>query len=298
MSECSGPSGRGARICRGITRRHARTFYLASHGLSRSVRAHAYAVYGFCRWADDGVDCASTPEEAAARLDLAREALDLAYGTESAPPGLAAFRATVRSRGVPRHLFDALLDGMAMDLTTTRYADFAALDLYCYRVAGVVGLMMAHVFGFRHERCLPHALALGTAMQLTNILRDVREDYERGRIYLPEDELAEAGITEPQIAEGRSDEPFRAFMRDQIARARRCYEEAEAGISDLTGASSRLTVRLMGRMYGAILGEIEALDCDVFRARAVVPRAKKIAIMASCGAATIAESALRAWARR
>lgn len=284
---------RGARVCRRITRHHAKTFYLASHGLPRSVRAHAYAVYGFCRWADDGVDCARTAEEATQRLDGARAALDAAYGVGTLPAGLGEFRETVRDRGIPKRLFLDLLDGMAMDLTITRYADFAELDLYCYRVAGVVGLMMAHLFGFRHDRCLPHAVALGTAMQLTNILRDVREDFARGRIYLPLDEMQRFGVTEDQIGNGQADGPFRDLMRFQIARARRYYGDAQQGIPDLVGASSRLTVRLMGRMYGGILGEIERLDLDVFRARASVPMGRKLAIAAGCGVATCAEMMMR-----
>jgi len=285
----------GARICRRITRHHAKTFYLASHGLPRAVRAHAYAVYGFCRWADDGVDCALNSDDATRKLDLAREALDRAYGSGPVAAGLSAFRRTVKARGIPRSLFDDLLDGMAMDLTITRYADFAALDVYCYRVAGVVGLMMTHVFGYRHERCLPRALALGTAMQLTNILRDVREDFERGRIYLPLDELARFGVSEAQLAQHRVDDRFRAFMAFQVDRARRYYREAEAGIPDLIGASSRLTVRLMGRMYGGILGEIERRNYDVFGGRASVSRPRKMATIAACGAETLGESIGRAW---
>ena len=130
---------RGARVCRRITREHARTFYFASACLPRPTRAHAYAVYGFCRWADDGVDSARDRAEAARRLDHARDVLDLAYGSGPAPPGLLAFRRTVRARSIPRELFEDLLDGMAMDLDLARYPDFASLDLYCYRVAGWSG---------------------------------------------------------------------------------------------------------------------------------------------------------------
>ncbi|MDB5349906.1 MAG: Phytoene synthase [Planctomycetota bacterium] len=285
----------GVRICRRITRHHAKTFYFASQCLPHQVRAHAYAVYGFCRWADDGVDCASDAAEAERRLQFAREALDTAYGHGAAAPGLLAFRKTVRERGIPRNLFDALLDGMKMDLSVTRYEDFAALDLYCYRVAGVVGLMMTHVFGFRHDRCLPRAVALGTAMQLTNILRDVREDFERGRIYLPRDEMARFGVTERQIAEGRMDDRFRDFARFQVDRARRLYDEAEDGVRDLIGDASRLTVRVMGRMYGGILQEIERRDGDVFRSRAFVPMRRKMATLGACQLATWRESLGRVW---
>ena len=285
----------GLKICKRITRHHAKTFYFASQCLPRKVRSHAYAVYGFCRWADDGVDCAQDDHDAARRLLYAREVLDAAYETGAVPDGLLAFRHTVKTRGIPKPLFEALLDGMEMDLTVTRYADFAALDRYCYRVAGVVGLMMTHVFGFRNERCLPRAEALGTAMQLTNILRDIREDHERGRIYLPLDEMKRFGVTETHLAEGIVDEPFRAFLRFQIDRASAFYEEARAGIHDLNGESSRLTVRVMGRVYGGILQEIERLNGEVFQTRAHVPTIRKLTMLGSCQAANWRESAKRFW---
>lgn len=286
---------RGARVCRAITRRHARTFYFASACLPRPTRAHAYAVYGFCRWADDGVDAAADRVEAAGRLDLAREALDLAYADGPAPPGLLAFRRTVRARSIPRDLFDALLDGMEMDLDVTRYATFAELDRYCYRVAGVVGLMMTHIFGYRSDCCLPDALALGTAMQLTNILRDVGEDLTLGRVYLPQDELARFGVDEAQLIGGRVDDAFRALMRFQVDRAQRYYRQAEAGIPWLVGDSSRLTVRVMGRVYGGILGAIERQDYDVFRNRARVSTPRKFVTLAACQAETALDAARRFW---
>jgi 15-cis-phytoene synthase len=290
-----GHSGRGARLCRRITRRYAKTFYFASACLPRPTRAHAYAVYGFCRWADNAVDDARSPAEAAARLDHARRALDLSYSDAQVPPGLEEFRSTVERCSIPRSLFDELLEGMAMDLEQVRYPDFAALDLYCHRVAGVVGLMMTHVFGYRDPRCLPHARALGTAMQLTNILRDVAEDGLRGRIYLPQDELGRFGVSEAQLLEGRVDDGFRALMRFQIERARRYYAESEAGVPWLVGDASRLTVRVMGRLYAGILDAIEELEYDVFRARAHVPFARKLATLAACQAETWQDRARRYW---
>jgi phytoene synthase len=287
---------RGARVCRRITRHHARTFYFASACLPRPTRRHAYAVYGFCRWADNGVDDARDRFEAATRLYHARRALDLAYSRSVAPPGLLAFRRTVRLRSIPRHLFDDLLDGMEMDLDVTRYDDFAGLDRYCYRVAGVVGLMMTHVFGYRSDRCLPNALAMGTAMQLTNILRDVAEDYRMGRVYLPQDELSRFGVEESDLAEGRVDDRFRSLMRFQIERARRYYAESEAGIPWLIGESSRLTVRVMGRLYGGILGAIERQDYDVFRTRARVSTPRKLATLAACQVETARDAWQRFWA--
>ena len=241
------------------------------------------------------MDEASDAEEAARRLDDARRALDLAYSDGPASGGIAAFRRTVREREIPRSLFDDLLDGMAMDLSIDRYPDYPALDTYCYRVAGVVGLMMTHVFGYRGATCFPEALALGRAMQLTNILRDVGEDLGRGRIYLPQDELAAFGVSEADLASGRVDEGFRALMRFQIDRARRFYEGSERGVASLLGASSRLTVRVMGRLYGGILDEIEGLDFDVFRNRARVSTARKLRLLAACQLETLGDELRRAW---
>ena len=275
-------SSRGMAICRGITRRYARTFHFASYCLPRQVRTHAYAVYGFCRWADNAVDDARDPSEALVRVERARQALDDAYGTVPVSDGLRAFRWTVRQRGIPRQPFDALLDGMAMDLTIDRYPDHAALDLYCHRVAGVVGIMMSYVFGFRHERCLVQAEQLGRAMQLTNILRDVAEDLSMSRIYLPQDSLARHGVTEADLREGRVSEGFRRLMAEWIGRARELYRASDAGIPDLIGWSSRLTVKVMGNLYGGILDEIEALDYDVFRHRAHVTTTRKLTRLGRC----------------
>ena len=287
---------RGARVCRRITRHYAKTFYFASACLPRPTRAHAYAVYGFCRWADNGVDDARDRAEAAARLDEARRALDLAYGDRlDIAPGLRAFRRTVQIRQVPRHLFDDLLAGMAMDLDIARYPDFAALDRYCYHVAGVVGLMMTHVLGFTSDRCIPNALALGTAMQLTNILRDVAEDFGLGRVYLPQDELARFNVAEADLAAGTMTDPLRNLIRFQIARARAYYTQAEAGIPLLDGDAARLTVRVMGRAYAGILGAIERQDLDVFRSRARVSTPRKLAVLAGCEADTARDAWRRFW---
>lgn len=282
IQECDATAADGLRICRQVTRRYAKTFYLASHFLPREVRNHAYAVYGFCRWADNAVDEAGTSDEARLNLERVRSMLEVAYSDNPAASGLLAFRRTIRMREIPKPLFDALLDGMEMDLTTHRYPDFPALELYCYRVAGVVGRMMAHVFGYRHERCFPHAEALGTAMQLTNILRDVREDLDRGRVYLPQDELARFGVTEGQLAMGQVDDKLRQLMRFQIDRARKYYREAEAGIADLDGVAARITVRVMGRLYAGILDAIENLDHDVFQSRARVSRTRKLGLVSIC----------------
>jgi phytoene synthase len=155
--------------------------------------------------------------------------------------------------------------------------------------------MMTHVFGFRDESCFPQAIALGTAMQLTNIARDVGEDLDRGRIYLPLDELARFGVTPESLEARRADAPFRSLMRFQVERARGYYREATGGVPLLATLSGRLTVRVMGRLYGGILEEIEAIDYNVLERRAFVPTSRKLALLARCQAETLAESARRFW---
>lgn len=279
----------GQRVCKRITAHYARTFYFASHCLPRATRTHAYSIYAFCRWADNAVDDAEDLDDAHRRLNLARSALDSAYGTGPLPAGLTAFRATVHQRSIPRDLFEELLEGMAMDLVKSRYNSWPELDLYCYRVAGVVGLMMTHAFGFDDPSCFTQAKSLGTAMQLTNILRDIGEDYDRGRIYLPSDEMVRFGITEHQIADKRRNTQSDEFLKFQIQRARGHYELAESGICHVLGSTHRMTIRVMGHLYGLILNEIEKLDYDIFKTRARVSKNRKLMGLAGCQLRTWAE---------
>ena len=241
------------------------------------------------------MDDAQNLAEAQARLSLANQALNAAYSDQPLPAGLAAFRWTVQARDIPRELFEELLEGMAMDLVNNRYNNWPELDLYCYRVAGVVGLMMTHVFGYDDPDCFAQAKALGNAMQLTNILRDIGEDHDRGRIYLPQDELQRFGLDDQAIAEKRCSPEFRQFMKFQVARARDYYRQAESGIAHVQGSSHRMTIRVMGHLYGLILNEIEKLDYDIFRTRARVSGRRKLAALAGCQTRTWAEDIRLAW---
>jgi len=177
-----------------------------------------------------------------------------------------------------------MIQGMRMDLARSRYATFDDLYLYCYRVAGTVGLMTVPVMGVSPDSVADlgtvyaGALALGVANQLTNILRDVGEDARRGRIYLPQDELAMAGISEADIFAGRVTDEWRGFMKGQIARARSYYRQAEQGAAELN-QESRWPVWASLLLYRQILDEIEANDYDNFTKRAYVPKAKKLAAL-------------------
>jgi phytoene synthase len=280
----------GYRRARSLTRTHARSFSLAAWALPSPQRDAARALYAFCRRLDDLVD---EPAPSLARrqpLVEARALVSAVHGTGALPDvgppwdltELAALRDTVRRWDIPEGPFHHLIVGVEMDLTERRYATFAALDLYCFRVAGTVGLMLAPVFGYTRPRALAAAADLGRAMQLTNILRDVREDFERGRVYLPQDELAAFGVTEDDLARGRMSGRMKRLLAWQIERARRYYAIGGAGIRLLRGVRARLTVRLMTALYADILRTIEDADYDVFRERAVVSGRRKAALVARC----------------
>ena len=275
--------------CRQMTRHHAKTFYFASHALPAQKRADAYAIYAFCRYVDDQVDLA--PDEAARQQAIAKlgELLRAAYcSQDEAPmpagplPWLPAFRETTRRRAIPAKYFEELIAGVEMDLGRVRIQTWQELDKYCYHVASVVGLIMVHVLTEPAPDLLRPARDLGTAMQLTNILRDIGEDWQRDRVYLPADELARYHLGDEDIAQQRNDEMFRAMMRSQIDRARDYYRAAEPGILALPADGSRYCARLMSTVYGAILDEIEWADYDVFsrRVRVSLPRKIRLAAVA------------------
>jgi len=267
--------------CRQATRTHATSFFFASRLLPARKKSAAYALYAFCRWVDDAFDeieHARQPPDAAA---LART-LDEILAGRSPLPFAPAFAAMTREHGIERDWCRDLIEGCARDRVPLRLRDLAELEVYCYYVASVVGIMMSRIFGLRDASLLPRAVEMGLAMQLTNILRDVREDYERGRIYLPAEDLARFGVTEEQLRAGRVDESWRALMRFEIARARAWYAGAELGLPGLDGDGSRMTARVIGRLYAGILDEIEKHDYDVFSARRYVPTPRKCVILAQC----------------
>jgi len=240
--------------CQKLTRHHAKTFYFASHVLPALKRSDAYAVYAFCRHVDDQVDLA--PDEPARLRALA----DLSHLLHSV---------YLEEGGEHEACF-------GMDRGRVRVQNWEELDLYCYRVAGVVGLIMVHVMAEPKPELLKPARDLGTAMQLTNILRDIAEDWQRDRLYLPADELEKFGLTDEDIAQQRLGDSFRAMMRYQIGRARAYYSYGDVGIPSLPTDGSRFCARLMSTIYSAILDEIERANYDVFRGRVHVSFARKL----------------------
>lgn len=260
---------------RNITRIHAATFYFASRFLRRPERNACYSVYAVCREADDAVD--NSQQDARETLRRMKENIFSAYGGKNGlPPLLAAFRHTVETYGIPAEYFDELLGGMEMDLEKERYENFDRLNLYCYRVASVVGLIMLKIFRCDDERAQAPAIALGVAMQLTNIIRDIDEDYRRGRIYLPQDELIRFGINEDHLKNRIVDEKFIAFLRFQIERARAFYREAAGGIGLIPRWRQRYVVGAMKEIYAGILTAVERNHYDVFSQRASVSKSEKL----------------------
>lgn len=275
-----------------VTARHSKSFYFATRFFPRELARSAHAVYWFCRHTDDLVDeCASLEQ---GRRDLESWALQVEAAFRGEPashPVLLAFLDAKRRHAIPGEYPLDLIEGMRMDLENTRYDDFTQLRVFCYRVASVVGLMMSHVIGFR-DGALPYAVDLGIAMQLTNILRDIGEDLQRGRIYLPRAEMARFGYLEDELRGQVRNAAFREMMSFQVRRARQYYEAAAPGIA-LLSSDGRFAVQVASDVYRGILHEIEASDYDVFAHRAYVPAARKYWITARSMAAPMARQWLR-----
>ena len=258
--------------CHAVTRKHSRTFFTAALLLPANQRRAVHALYAFCRVSDDLVDRGSG--DIVANLQQWRQQSLSDHPPVDDPVALAW--ADTRSRySIPRRYAEQLLDGVARDLTQTRYDTFADLTDYCYAVASTVGLMSMHIVGYAGNEAIPYAVKLGVALQLTNILRDVGEDWGNGRLYLPQEELGDFGLSEADIARGQVDERWRTFMRFQIERTRRLYDEAMPGIA-LLGRRGRFAIAAAADLYRGILDSIEVNDYDVFYHRARVDDRKKI----------------------
>lgn len=282
--------------CRQVIAQHSRSFALASTLLGPAARDHAAAVYAWCRAADDAIDLAPADAVAAA---LTEERAELARIYDGTPHTLAgrAFAAVVAERGIPRGYPGALLDGMAMDVDGVRYRTDEDLFTYCYRVAGVVGLIMCHVLGLRDDRALVPATHLGIAMQLTNICRDVGEDWQRGRLYLPDQRLAAVGLGElaDRLGEPLPREawaPLHQVQRALLDHADRYYRSAARGYPALPGRAAA-AIRTAARVYRAIGAVIRRRGPDAIGQRAVVSRAAKAGHVSVALGAAIAASPAR-----
>lgn len=287
------PSGAGLdlagcyELCRRVEKVHSRTYYFSTSLFPGEVRSRVHALYAFMRYADEIVDNPGSLglEEQLLRLEaFERETLAAIGGAKwVANPVLRAFADTANVCGVGTDLVCAFMKSMKMDTSVFRYPTYEDLEKYTYGSAAVVGLMMCRVVGATDERANPHAEALGAAMQLTNFLRDVGEDWARGRVYLPLEDLGRFGYAEEELGRGVVDERFAALMRFEMERARRLYAIADEGMHYIP-RGRRYPVVVARQLYAGILEQIEARGYDVFSGRTRTSLAHKLIVAATCAA--------------
>jgi 15-cis-phytoene synthase len=274
-------------LCRQVTAEYAKTFYLGTRLMSEEKRRAIWAIYVWCRRTDELVDGAQAANTTDATLDDWERNLESIFAGNPIDDADVALVDTLNRFPIDIQPFRDMIAGQRMDLYRSRYETFEELELYCYRVAGTVGLMSTAVMGVDDSlgdapwsglqprpNPVPEAIALGIANQLTNILRDVGEDARRGRIYLPMEDLEQFNYTEKDLFKGVVDDRWRSLMRFQIQRARKFYVEAEKGISQLS-PDARFPVWSALLLYSQILDVIERNQYDVFRKRAYVPKWQK-----------------------
>jgi phytoene synthase len=264
-----------AEYCQEKAAKSGSSFYYSFLFLPRERRAAITALYAFCREVDDIADECSDATLARTKLEWWRVELARTFAGNPSHPVSQALLPAIRQYDLAREQFEEIIDGMEMDLQHVRYADFKALQLYCYRVAAVVGQLAATIFGYSERNTLKYAHDLGLAFQLTNIIRDVGEDARRNRIYLPQDELAQFGVTESDILNGHSSAAFRALMAHQVARAQTFYQQA---LSELPAADRRAQRPglVMAAIYQTTLNEIEGDDYRVLDQRISLTPVRKL----------------------
>jgi len=267
--------------CRELNAHHGRTYYLATRLLPPAKRPYVHALYGFARYADEIVDDLSstlTPQQKADALhDWGEEfltSLDKGYSTD--PVGRAVVD-TVQRWSIPRVHFEAFLHSMAMDLTVGQYQTYDDLYEYVYGSAAVIGLQMVPILEPRGDDAYPRAMDLGVAFQLANFARDIGEDLDRGRVYLPLDELAAYDLTRDDLERRVVDDRVRGLLKFQIARVRRLEQASRAGIA-LLDPASQPCIDAARILYCGIVDEIERIDYQVFDRRATVPMSRRLAV--------------------
>jgi phytoene synthase len=276
------------KLCRQLIAKYSATFYLSTLLLSKEKRPAVWAIYAWCRRTDELVDGPASALTTSETLDLWEQQLESIFAGHPVDNFDVALADTVQNFPLDIQPFRDMIAGQRMDLYRSRYETFEELYLYCYRVAGTVGLMSTAIMGLdntrntapwnnEQQRYVPteEEIALGIAKQLTNILRDVGEDARRGRIYIPLEDLAQFNYTEQDLFKGVVDDRWRSIMNFQIKRARQFYTRAEKGISYLS-TDARWPVWAALMHYSGILKVIERNDYNVFTQRAYVPQWQKI----------------------
>lgn len=261
--------------CQDRAAKSGSSFYYSFRFLSPERRRAIMAFYAFCREVDDVVDETPDMVQAATQLIWWREEVErIANGEPEHPVGKALQRSSRQFNISKEHLLE-IINGMEMDLEQRRYANFEELRLYCYRVASVVGLVAAEIFGMQDPRTQQYALDLGIAFQLTNILRDIGEDAQRGRIYLPADELEQFGVSADDLLLGRYSEQFTALMRFQTERAEHYYALALAELPDVDRKAQRPGL-IMAAVYHAVLKKIQQENFQVLDQRISLSSLRKL----------------------
>ena len=269
----------GYRESREITRREAKNFYYAFLTLPQERRRAIYVAYAFCRYCDDTVDNAESPDEKNRLLKELHASLSDTYTGRTSDPMLLALADVADRHDIPEEYFKQVIYGVESDLIKVRYQNFEELRGYCYQVASVVGLICLQIFGYKDNAAREYAIDLGLAMQLTNITRDVQEDLGFGRIYLPQDEIIRFGYSEDELEAGIVNESFIELMRFQAQRARGYFDSGFKLLPYLS-PRSRACPAVMGQLYSKVLERIEAAEFDVFQQRISISKAEKIRVMA------------------
>lgn len=267
--------------CRDVARKRAKNFYYSFLLLERPQRDAMCAIYAFMRYSDDLSDDPANTDKKRLWQSVAEWRLELNRALEGEVDGnplWPAFHDTVQRYNIPHRFFHEMIDGILSDLEPREMQTFEELYRYCYQVASVAGLTIIHIFGFDNVRALLLAERCGVAFQLTNILRDVREDAELGRVYLPREDLVRFGVTTEQLRSGVEDEAFRRLMRFEAARAHGYFKES-APLEKLIRPKSRRSLWALREIYMTLLARLEKADFPVLTRRINVPTAMKLAIL-------------------
>ena len=266
-----------------LTRKSHSNFFYAFLCLPRLQREALYAVYAFCRIVDDAVDVGH--DRAAQRKELERWRQEIVQVFEGSPehPAARRLQEAVRLYRIPREALNEIIAGVEMDLDRSTYESFHDLYPYCYRVASAVGLCCIEIFGYRDLRARDYAVDLGVALQLTNIMRDVGPDAQAGRVYLPQEDLRQFGVTAEDLAAGRYTPEFVRLMEHEAARAHAYYRRAWAALPK-ADAHTLFAAEIMGRTYFALLTLMERRRFRVFGERVSVPTPRKLGIALRCWA--------------
>jgi 15-cis-phytoene synthase len=269
------------RYCRTVARTRAKNFYYSFLLLEKPQRDAMCAIYAFMRHCDDLSDDPATNEKSKLQESIARWRLQLdraLSGKAEDNPIWPAFHDTVQRYSIPHRFFHEMIDGIASDVEPRRIQTFKELYDYCYHVASVVGLTIIHVFGFKSVKALVLAQKCGVAFQLTNILRDVREDAQAGRIYIPAEDLDRFGVCIEELRWGKEGMRFRELMRFEASRARACYNES-APLAELIEPKSRRSLWALRQIYLRLLSNIEKANYSVLTHRINVSAPTKIGLL-------------------